>query len=169
MNAVKILIDKYSLEDSMKSNDIGVFNDPYFQKLYDDLMEKGLKSKKDALEVGMTIEDVDIYDLEKFMTETDNTDIKTIFTNLNNGSMNHMRAFKRQLDMLGENYKAQYITEERMNKILSAENQHGHGEKMMRGNGHGKIINGNKVSDAEKGRLSGQENKSENLGFFASV
>jgi len=119
MDAVKILIDKYGLEDSMKSGEVGVFNNPEFQKLYDDLIEKGFKSKADAIQVGMTIEDLDIYDLEKFMKETSNEDILRVFDNLNKGSMNHMRAFDKQLKKEGSTYKAQFITEERMNDILN--------------------------------------------------
>ncbi|MEO2154237.1 MAG: DUF2202 domain-containing protein [Nanoarchaeota archaeon] len=67
MNAVKVLIEKYNLEDPVEEtgDEIGKFENPELEKLYNELVEKGSQSIKDALEVGATIEDLDIYDLEK--------------------------------------------------------------------------------------------------------
>jgi len=152
MDSVKVLIDKYGLEDSMKSDEVGVFNNPEFQKLYDDLIAKGMKSEIDALQVGMTIEDVDIYDLEKYLAETKNLDVKKVFENLNRGSFNHMKAFKRQLDMRGADYDAQFITEDRMNDILNSEYTHGN-----HGNHADENQNNNQVRGNQNGRY-GQNN-----------
>ncbi len=152
MDAIKILIDKYELEDSMESNEIGIFKSPEFQKLYDDLIAKGMKSEIDALQVGMTIEDVDIYDLERFLTETTNQDVQDIFNNLNQASMNHARAFQRQLDMRAGEYSAQYISSERLSEILEGSDQ-----RKNRGNGnvnnfgcHGDLDCINQRMDTEK-------------------
>jgi len=168
MDAVKILIDKYGLEDSMKSGEVGVFNNPEFQKLYDDLIEKGFKSKADAIQVGMTIEDLDIYDLEKFMKETSNEDILRVFDNLNKGSMNHMRAFDKQLKKEGSTYKAQFITEERMNDILngSDDRHEDKGEKKWGNKENGKSDG---MGSHGEGKNEVGERASSQGGFWAAV
>ncbi len=62
---VKELIEKYDLEDPAAEHQPGEFKDEGIQKLYNDLTESGKKSFKDAIVVGLTIEDLDIYDLEE--------------------------------------------------------------------------------------------------------
>ena len=67
------------------------------QKLYNDLTEKGLKSRQDALEVGKTIEITDINDLEKAKKLTTNSQIKDVYSKLIFASNNHLRSFNRNL------------------------------------------------------------------------
>lgn len=124
-DTVKVLLDKYSVEDPVTDNTIGVFTSPQMQSLYDDLVEQGNKSLIDALTVGITIEDLDIKDLDKLLQETDNEDIQTAYQNLIKGSRNHMRAFERQLEKNGKSYKPQYITKEMYEQIITGEQEHG--------------------------------------------
>ncbi|MBM7560379.1 DUF2202 domain-containing protein [Marinitoga litoralis] len=118
MNAVKSILDKYDLQDPITDYTVGVFNNKELQKLYYDLVAEGQKSVIDALKVGATIEDLDIYDLDKLIKETDNQDIKLVYENLISGSENHMRAFVGQLDRYNATYSAQYITNEELQEIL---------------------------------------------------
>jgi hypothetical protein len=121
MRMVELLLQKYNLPDPVKETGdrIGVFKDPELQKLYDELVEKGKRSIVDALKVGATIEDLDIYDLERTLSRTDNEDIKLVYRNLMKGSRNHLRAFVRTLRRFGGDYKPQYISEEEFQKIIS--------------------------------------------------
>jgi len=119
MNAVKQLLDKYEIEDPVKSNEVGVFTNSTLKKLYDDLVAKGEKSLLDALLVGATIEDLDIFDLNERMAGTDNDDIECVFKNLKLGSENHIRAFVRQIERNGGTYQAQYISQQELDRILS--------------------------------------------------
>ena len=75
----------------------GFFYNNDLQKMYDELVEKGSKSKYDALEVGRMIEETDIADLEKAFKNTDNTYIKQVYSNLLRASQKHLQAFNRQL------------------------------------------------------------------------
>ncbi len=129
-NAVALLLKKYNLEDPVKSDSLGAFTNPELSKLYRDLVTKGQKSLKDALIVGATIEDLDIYDLDKRLAISDNEDVKCVFQNLRRGSENHMRAFIRQLQANGGTYKPQFISKQEFDKILNARGNHGRG---MRG------------------------------------
>ncbi len=129
MEAVKGLLDKFGLKDPITDFTVGVFKDPKLQKLYDDLVKEGKKSKIDALKVGATIEDLDIYDLQELVAKTKNTDIINVYTSLINGSKNHMRAFISQLKSYNATYTPQYITQKEFNDILSGSNGNGHGKQ----------------------------------------
>ena len=89
-------------------------------------MVKGKESLIDALTVGATIEDKDIYDLEKELKVVDNEDIKAVFDRLIAGSENHMRAFDKLLyQESGKHYKVQFITEKRLQEILEGGSNRG--------------------------------------------
>jgi hypothetical protein len=118
MDAIKNLLDKYGLEDPA-SPDEGVFSDLDIQALYNSLIIEGMESKVAALQVGVAIEDLDIYDLTALVDETDKADIKRVYLNLTKGSRNHFRAFAGALEILGESYETPYLTDEEIEAILS--------------------------------------------------
>jgi len=115
-------VDLCKFDDSVLPED-GKFNNSHIQDLYDSLIEKGEKSIVDALEVGATIEDVDIFDLDKFSSETEDKTLLDIYDNLNCGSRNHMRAFVSWLDKEGQSYTPQFITSEKYNSILTGDHE----------------------------------------------
>jgi len=75
----------------------GKFYNESLQKMYNDLIEKGSKSKYDALEVGKTIEVTDIADLENALQNTSDSEINSVYSRLLFASNNHLRAFNRNL------------------------------------------------------------------------
>ncbi|WP_456368238.1 DUF2202 domain-containing protein, partial [Thermococcus sp.] len=93
----------------------------------------GSQSTEDALKVGALIEETDIEDLEKWISETDNEDIKQVYSNLMAGSENHLRAFVSQLEAMGVTYTAQVLPQEQVDEILSSAPAHGmgHGAGVM--------------------------------------
>lgn len=125
MDAMGILMERYNLEDPIKSDTIGVFTNPEMQNLYDTLVAQGSESFNAALNVGATIEDLDIYDLERLIEDTDNDDLKIVYQNLLKGSRNHMRAFDMQLSRNGVDYQAQYMSDESLSIILNTDMERG--------------------------------------------
>lgn len=120
-DSVKVLLERYNLDDPMSDDtnvDIGIFQNSKLQTIYNRLIEKGQNSLADAFEVGLTIEDLDIHDIEEYMKTTDNEDILYIFKKLVEGSENHLRAFYKNSDA---NYIPQYISESRYYEILASE------------------------------------------------
>jgi len=98
MDAVKRLLDKYSILDPLTTDEVGVFPDATFQALYDQLIAQGSVSLNDALLVGVAIEELDIADLENQLTNAvTNPDIIRLYTNLKAGSVSHLAAFNRNL------------------------------------------------------------------------
>ena len=119
MDAVGGLLGKYGIADPIVGNTPGAFSDPHLNDLYQSLVAKGATSQENALLVGATIEDMDIYDLNELTAQTDNDDIDAVYQNLNKGSRNHLRAFTRLLNSYGISYKAQFLTQNELEEIIS--------------------------------------------------
>lgn len=98
MEAVKRLLDKYSVPDPLTTDSVGVFPDPQFQLLYDQFIQQGNQSLQEALLVGKAIEELDIADLEYQLSFVDNPDIIRVYQNLKAASENHLAAFNKCLN-----------------------------------------------------------------------
>lgn len=118
MKSISQLLDRYGIADPIVVDEPGVFADPSLQTLYDELVEAGRASLTDAMSVGATIEDLDIHDLQQHIAESDNDDIRIVYQNLMKGSRNHIRSFVAQLDRLGADYEAQYVSAEYLEQVL---------------------------------------------------
>jgi len=125
MDAVKLLIDKYGLEDPAENKGVGEFKNPKIQELYNELVKMGNKSIEDALKVGAAIEEIDILDLQKHIAETNKEDIKIVYENLMKGSRNHLRAFTSTLAKYGVTYEPQYLSKEEYEKIVGSQMERG--------------------------------------------
>jgi len=97
MSKMKDLLDRYGLPDPAAGKAVGQFTNPILQQLYNDLMMQGSQSSTEALKVGITIEEVDIQDLQHYMALTNKSDIVSAYTMLLNGSYHHLDAFNYQL------------------------------------------------------------------------
>lgn len=118
MDAVGALLDARNLKDPAKGAPAGVFQNAELAKLYNELVALGSQSAADAFLVGAIIEDLDIYDLNQFLAQTEDEAEIWIYTNLKRGSENHMRSFVRQLERYGKTYEARYISSEELASIL---------------------------------------------------
>lgn len=137
-NAVKTLLDTYGLTDSAK-NLAWEFTSPQIQTLYNSLVEKWSTSLTDALIVGATVEDLDIKDLQEQSKDIDNADILLVYSNLERGSRNHIRAFTKNLKSVGATYTPQYISQAEYDAIIaSSQEKGGQGKGNGGGNGRGK-------------------------------
>ena len=124
-DAVKVLLDRYDIDDPVKDDSIGVFTSPKLDELYDNLVEQGFSSPLDALIVGAKVEDLDIYDLNELLAETDNVDIIVTYNNLSKGSRNHLRAFYNQIENNDGSYSPQFISQAEFDDIVSSEQERG--------------------------------------------
>lgn len=96
MDAVARLIQRYGLTDPAKGMAAGEFADADLQKLYDELVAKGAESPAAAVEVGRSIEQLDIADLQQREAGSAHADVRWVFERLEQGSENHLRAFTAQ-------------------------------------------------------------------------
>ena len=74
MEAVEVLLDRYELDAPTGYGDL--------QSTYDTLIAEGKLGLKEALEVGLQIEILDIEDIDDAILNTDNDDFKIVFTNI---------------------------------------------------------------------------------------
>jgi hypothetical protein len=89
---VLAIMQEYGVEDPASPVE-GVFVNPDLQALYDDLVVMGSDSPARAFQVGVLIEETDIADLTRHIEATANATLVQLYTNLRNGSENHLRAF----------------------------------------------------------------------------
>lgn len=137
MDAVVRLLAFYDIDNAVDDT-VGSFTDEEFASLYDTLVDRGETSSLDGLVVGATIEDLDIYDLQELIADTDNTAITRVYENLAKGSRNHMRAFIRLIEASGETYSPQFISTEEFEAIVSSPQERGPAGA-SRGSGAGRI------------------------------
>ena len=120
MDALLMLLNKYSLIDPVGSNGVGVFANTTLQTLYNQLVTQGNASVVDAYKVGATIEDLDIFDLKTALISIDNQDIRLVYDMLTKGSRNHMRSFYKNILNVGGTYTPLYITQAEFDAIINS-------------------------------------------------
>jgi len=101
----------------------GQFEDQVLQDYYNQFVESGQISQSNALQIGATIEDLDIVDLQEYIDNTTNTSLISVFESLKCGSGNHLRSFVSTIENIGDTYTAQFLTEEEYNQIISGSNE----------------------------------------------
>ena len=98
MDAMKSLINFYEIPDPAENDEVGIFSVDEFKLLYNELVERGTTSYREAMLVGRTIEELDIADLEDQLLIVDNPDIKIVYENLKAASERHLNAFNRHIN-----------------------------------------------------------------------
>jgi hypothetical protein len=137
MDSVNSIIDKYDLASASEVEAVGEFANADLQKLYDDLTAQGSISKIEALKVGAAIEEIDILDLQSYLTRVDNVDIDNVYGNLLSGSENHLATFVSQLENYGVVYSPQYLSDETYASIIYSTQTGGNGgQNGNQGNGN---------------------------------
>jgi hypothetical protein len=153
MDSVLMLLEQYELTDPAAGMGVGEFTNPIFQTLYEDLVNQGSLSQADALIVGATIEDLDVFDLIELLAQTDNEYIIQVYNNLLAGSENHLRAFVSNLErQSGEGYQPVYIDQVTYQAIIDGVAERGAGNGGFGGGGNDGSSNDGKGN----GRRGGQ-------------
>ncbi|MEZ4926385.1 MAG: DUF2202 domain-containing protein [Saprospiraceae bacterium] len=119
MSSVLTLLNKYGIPDPVANSAVGVFSNGELQTLYDQLTAKSGTSLTMALEVGATIEDLDINDIDEFISHTSKADLLSTYSRLTCGSRNHLRSFVGQLGT----YSPVYISQEEYETIISSSHE----------------------------------------------
>lgn len=122
-DAVQLLLERYNLTDPAAGNAAGVFTNAELQALYAKLVEQGSTSLTEALSVGAEIEELDIVDLRS--RASDKADVDLVYSNLERGSRNHLRAFTKQLDRNGSTYEPMHLPTADYDAIVSGDIERG--------------------------------------------
>ncbi|MBI1351876.1 MAG: DUF2202 domain-containing protein [Actinomycetales bacterium] len=95
LTAVRTVMANNGVTDPTAGDAYGYFDDAAVQKLYNDLVAQGKTSLAAAAQVGITIEKLDIADLEDALAGVNPADVTQVLTALKRGSENHLVAFTR--------------------------------------------------------------------------
>jgi len=108
---VRIMLERYEIEDPAANHIAGKYHNTELQELYDQLIEKGSASLDSAIVVGLMIEEKDILDLQEALDKVIQAeDIRAVYSALKRGSTNHLNAFYRHASSRGIQYNPQFLT-----------------------------------------------------------
>lgn len=110
MSSVKTLLDKYNITDPVKDDTIWVFTNPLFTMLYNELTTKGTTSLTEALKIWIQIEELDITDIDKLLSQVPtDSDFALVYNNLRSWSIRHLTSFINNLEKQWETYVSIYL------------------------------------------------------------
>ncbi len=119
MDAMAALLAYQGVQDPVAYAAPGIFTIGSMQQLYDELIAQGSESPIQALTVGAMVEDLDIYDLQNLLSNTDDPIVRNVYSSLLRGSEQHLRTFTRLLDRFGAPYEPRWITEDEFAAIVN--------------------------------------------------
>ncbi len=122
MDQAKELIENFGIEDPNKEyyETPGSFKNPKFEEMYNSLVRNGTNSIIDALVEAARFEEMDIVDIERFASSTQNEYLKSTFEKLYGVSENHLKALVKDLFERGVEYTPKYLSPEQYNKIITS-------------------------------------------------
>ena len=120
MDIMKVIINEYKLDDPAEGKGYGEFSNSDLQLLYGSLLESGSASEAKALSTAASIEEFDIVDIEKKVSNSDKGDIIAAYGKLTEGSENHLRIFVAKLTEKGLTYQPQYLSQQDYDQIIKA-------------------------------------------------
>lgn len=121
MNAVENLLIQNNIEYTIKP--AGEFSNQNLQDHYNQFVVDGAVSVDNAMQIGATIEDLDIKDLQDYIDLTTDQELIAVFEKLKCGSRNHLRSFVSRIEKAGNTYTPQFITEEEYTIIIEGSHE----------------------------------------------
>lgn len=121
MNEMSGLLELYGIPYTIL--DKGEFSNRDLQNYYDAFAVDGKKSLDAALQIGATIEDLDIVDLERYKNASTNSTILASFNRLQCGSRNHLRSYVSNIERGGQSYTPQFLSTEAYNSIINGSHE----------------------------------------------
>lgn len=121
MNSVENLLIQNNIEYTILP--IGEFENQMLQDYYDQFIIDGTVSQSNAFQIGATIEDLDIKDLQDYLDVTTNSSLISVFESLQCGSRNHLRSFVSGIENGGNTYAPQFLSQDWYNSITSGSHE----------------------------------------------
>ena len=138
IDAVKNLAQRYGVATPYQQ--AGRYQNSHIQSLYTKLYAKGIRSKRDALEVGCMVEVIDVDDLNNYINEAQHAnaqDVVQTYEFLRKGSYNHYWAFDRGLQQVGVSNGCCSLGQKYCHTEYPKKEKGGHGGGQGRGQGRG--------------------------------
>jgi hypothetical protein len=135
MGAMKKMLDRFGMQDTITDDTPGVFVSEEFTDLYAKLVESGSESLMDAFKVGAKIEELDLSDLQIAVDGVADPVLLKVYANLQRATRNHLRAFAAQIELNGGSYTAEHLPQEQFDAIATSDFERGN---IAQGQGMGK-------------------------------
>lgn len=119
LDNIKDILTGKNVEDPVKNDEAGIFKTDTFKDLYARLSEEGSQNLNNALKGGAEIAELQIKDLNKYLTIVTDTDVKNNFTELKKTSEKNLKSYVNQLSQRGYGYFPKHLTSDDFNKILN--------------------------------------------------
>lgn len=100
MDALTGQMDRLGMMRAAVVPEPGVYTIDEIQALYDGWLGRGLTSEREALVVGIELEERDIADLEDIIARTEDPELVETYEYLLSGARNHLEAFQTGLESL---------------------------------------------------------------------
>jgi hypothetical protein len=98
LEAMRTVLDSLDVADPTLGDDLGVFDDPQLQQLYDDYVAQGSESLAAAAAIGIAIEEADIVALTDALDIAPDEHATTVLEQQIDASKRHLAAFQRLAD-----------------------------------------------------------------------
>jgi len=121
MDAIAQVLTSYGIQYTILP--AGQFADSLLLNFYNQFVTSGSVSLSNALQIGATIEDLDISDLEEYTAQSTNETVINVFNSLECGSRNHLRSFVSAVVTAGGSYAPQFISQDYYSIIISSSNE----------------------------------------------
>lgn len=112
------LLARFGLPDPVIDDATGQFADEELGTRFDSLVAEGTRSPLDALHVAAAIEEIDMINLLRATEQTDNAAIASVYEGLLIGARNQLRASVAHIGSLGVAYRAQYLPQAEVDRIV---------------------------------------------------
>lgn len=93
LDAVRMLLERYGLDDPTEGTDPGEFTDAHIAALYEDLLAQGTASLEGAMEAGQAVENDDLEVLGAMAEEVTAPDVSNVLSKQITASERHLAAF----------------------------------------------------------------------------
>jgi hypothetical protein len=121
MDAIAQVLTSYGIQYTILP--AGQFADSLLLNFYNQFVTSGSISSSNAFQIGATIEDLDISDLEEYTAQSTNETVINVFNSLECGSRNHLRSFVSAIVSAGGSYAPQFMSQDYYNEIVSSNNE----------------------------------------------
>lgn len=93
LDAVRMLLERYGIDDPTEGTDPGEFTDTHIAALYEDLLAQGAASLEGAMEAGQAVENDDLEVLGAMAEEVTAPDVSNVLSKQITASERHLAAF----------------------------------------------------------------------------
>ncbi|MCC6866474.1 MAG: DUF2202 domain-containing protein [Ignavibacteria bacterium] len=119
LDKIKDILKSKNVDDPVKNDEAGIYKSDTFKDIYTRLTDSGNLNVNEAFKGGAEIAELQIKDLNKYLTSVSDKDIKDNYTELKKNAEKNLKSYVNQLSQKGIGYFPKHITADDFNKILN--------------------------------------------------